>query len=153
MCFSGQIKAATIQFSQLENTFAIRHQLPGSQKHVSLRFQSSVKTFLWNDVPFLEKRCQGIVFYGCWLPYPLLLWLGEILLSDDFPAKSWKHAFYFRKLKIVNKAVVMKNEEVCFSCKFKAATMQLILGEILLLPKVPNSQVYKIMLSCSFRTV
>ena len=82
----------------------------GSQKHVSLRFQSSVKTLLWNDVPFLEKRRQGTVFYGCWLPYLLLLWLGEILLSDDFPAKSWKHAFYFRKLNIVNKAVVMKRK-------------------------------------------
>ena len=37
-------------------------------------------------------------------------WLGEILPSDDFPAKSWKHAFYFRKLNIVNKEVVMKRK-------------------------------------------
>ena len=82
----------------------------GSQKHVSLHFQSSVKTLLWNDVPFLEKRRQGTVFYGCWPPYLLLLWLGEILWSDDFPAKSWRHAFYFRKLNMVNKAVVMKRK-------------------------------------------
>jgi len=82
----------------------------GSEKHVSLHFQSSVKTLLWNDVPFLEKRRQGTVFYGCWPPYLLLLWLGEILWSDDFPAKSWRHAFYFRKLNMVNKAVVMKRK-------------------------------------------
>ena len=49
--FSGRFEATTIELSQLENTsLAIRPQCPGSQKHVSLHFQSSVK-----NTPM--KRC------------------------------------------------------------------------------------------------
>ena len=36
VCFTVKFKATTIQVSLGENTFDIRPQLPGSQKHISL---------------------------------------------------------------------------------------------------------------------
>ena len=63
VCFSGKFKAVTLQHSLGEDTsFAIRPQFPGLQKHVSLQFQSCVKTFLGHTVQIHEKRCQVRVF-------------------------------------------------------------------------------------------
>ena len=44
------------------------------------------------------------MFCGCWLPNLLFLLLCETLLSNDFPARSLKDPFYFRKFKITTEA-------------------------------------------------
>ena len=49
------------------------------------------KTLLEHTVPFHEKRGQERVFCECRLPYLLLLWQGETVLSDDFPERSGKY--------------------------------------------------------------
>ena len=83
--FSGRFQAATIQHSQWENTsFSIRPYLPGSHKQISLHFQSFVKTYLGNNVPFHEKRGQERVFFQCWQPCLFLPRLCEMVLSGDF---------------------------------------------------------------------
>ena len=64
--FFGRFLPATETLSQGENTaFAIRSQFLGSQKSVSLQFQSCVKTNLGCTVPFYEKRYQGIPVCEC----------------------------------------------------------------------------------------
>ena len=68
--------------------------------------QSCVKTLLGCIVRFLEKRGQGRVFCECWVPYPLLPWLIETVLSDDFSARSGKKTVSLVKLKYLIKTVV-----------------------------------------------
>ena len=61
-----QVEAAIIALPQVENiAFTIRAQFPGSQKNVSLNFESFVKTHLGNTVPYHEKSGQGRVFREC----------------------------------------------------------------------------------------
>ena len=73
--------------------------------------QSCVKTLLGYIVRFLEKRGQGRVFCECWVPYPLLPWLIETVLSDDFSARSGKKTVSLVKLKYVIKTVVERREK------------------------------------------
>ena len=65
-----------------KTSFAIRPQCPGSQKHVSLQFQSFVKTLLGCAEPFHEQRGQGRVF-DVLTSVMLLNQLGETILPDD----------------------------------------------------------------------
>ena len=57
-----------------------------------------------------EKR-SGRVFCGCWLPNLLFLLLCETLLSNDFPT-NLKYPFYFRKFKIMTKALVVMKRKI-----------------------------------------
>ena len=111
VCFSGRSEAANLQHSLVENTgFAIRPKFTSLQRHVSLQFQSCVKTIPWHYVPFHEKGGQGKLFCECWMSYLLLPWLGETVLSDNFPAISFKQAVSFRKHKYMTKIVAMKRK-------------------------------------------
>ena len=76
-------------------------QLPGSQKFVSWLFQSFVKTNLRHSVPIHEKRCSGRVFCEFSLPYLLLPWLAETVLSDEFPAELASSQFSVQSLRCV----------------------------------------------------
>ena len=58
-------------------------QVPRFRKSSLLQFQRFVKTLLGHTVLFSEKRGQSKVFCRYWLPYMLLFWLGESVLSDD----------------------------------------------------------------------
>ena len=68
------------------------------------------KCTLGHSVLFHERRCQGGVLCECWLPYLLLPWLGETVLSDNFPARSYKQAVSLRKHKYVTKMIVRKRK-------------------------------------------
>ena len=73
------------------------------------------------------------MFCDCWLPYLFLLLWGETTVRWLTSKKS-EASFYFRKLKIMTKAVVvMKSEPVCYSGKFKSETNQFSLRKILCL--------------------
>ena len=63
--------------------FCHQARVPRFKKSSFSQFQRFVKTLLGHTVPFNEKRGQWKVFFGYWLPYMLLLWLGESVLSDD----------------------------------------------------------------------
>ena len=131
--------------------------------------QAPIARFIKTCFPAFPEFCKDIPMKRCTIPWEKMsgdsvLWVLTAipvvtLIRWNFtvrwlPSKKLEACFLFQKTQNCEQSSCNeKNEEVCFSCKFKAATMQLILGEILLLPKVPNSQVYKIMLSCSFRTV
>ena len=65
---------------------------------------------IFNTVYHSMRKSVRRVFCECWLLYLFLQWLGESVLSVGFPAWSQKHPFYFRKLNMVNKAVVMKRK-------------------------------------------
>ena len=109
----GRFEAANIHLPKVENTaFTIRAQFPGSQKNVSLNFESFVKTHLGNTVLFHDKTRQGTVFFETWLPYLLLLWLSEPELSNDFPARSVKQPVSFRKFKDLAKAAVVNKRKM-----------------------------------------
>ena len=152
--FSYSFEAVTIHPSRGENPFfAIRPQYPGSQKHSSLKFQSCVKTVLGHTASLHEKRVQEKVFCECWVSYLLLLWLGEAVISDDFPARSGKQPFLSENSNAWPKQLLKlkKNELVCLSWRFQAATLQLSQG-ILLLPSGPISQVQKNHVSHQFQS-
>ena len=154
VCFSGRFEAANLQHSLVENTrFAIRPKFAGSHRHVSLQFQSCVKIITGHYVPFHEKRVQEKVFCECWVSYLLLLWLGEAVISDDFPARSGKQPFLSENSNAWPKQLLKlkKNELVCLSWRFQAATLQLSQG-ILLLPSGPISQVQKNHVSHQFQS-
>ena len=128
VCVSGRSEATNLQHSLVENTgFAIRPKFTSLQRHVSLQFQSCVKTIPWHYVPFHEKGGQGKLFCECWMSYLLLPWLGEAVISDDFPARSGKQPFLSENsnawLKLLLKS--KENELVCLSWRFQAATLQL----------------------------
>ena len=81
-CFSGKFKAAIIQLSLGGNTcFATRPQFPGSQKHVFWLFQCGVKIHPGQIVQVQKKRCQERMLCECELPYLLLPWLVESVLT------------------------------------------------------------------------
>ena len=109
VCFSGSFEVETIQLSQWENTsFAIRPQFPGSQNHVSLKFQNCVKTLLGHTVPFHEKTGRG----KCWVltaipAVTLIQWSSSHGASQQDVASS---PFLFRKIKNSTKAVAMKGK-------------------------------------------
>lgn len=119
------------------------------------RFKHKKKHFLFrivhrqhlgHTVPFHEKRYQGRVFCGYWLSYILLLWLVEIILSDEFPAPSHKHCFHFRKLNIMPKSavVVKRNMSLCVSqASFRLKLSRFLWGKILLWPLSPNIVIHK----------
>ena len=137
--------ALYIQLSWGENTaFAIRPQFPSSQKHVSFLFQSCVRKHEGHTVPLHEKRCQVRVFCVCWLPYLLLPWLVETVMSDDFPARM-ATACFFMKTQMFDKMCCFnekKNEPVCFLGRFEAATIQLLQREnrLAIRSQFPGSQ-------------
>ena len=69
VCFSGKFEAATIQLLLQKGTsFPISPQIPGSQKHVFVQFQSCIKTLLEHTVQFHENRGQKMVYLEYWLP-------------------------------------------------------------------------------------
>jgi len=120
VCFYCWFQAVCIQLSQWENmTFVIRPQFPDLQVHVSLKFQSYVKTILGHTVTFHEKRGEGRDFCVCWLPYLLLPWIGKTLLSDDFPKRSGKQPLSFRRLKYLTTVVVVIKRKMN-QCVFQA---------------------------------
>ena len=95
-----------------------------------------VASELCKDIPsthctsLYEKKGQGRVFCACWLTYLQLTWLGETVVSDDFPAWSGKQPVFSRKLKKLTKDVVVMqrkmNQCVFFwqfwSCNYPAST-------------------------------
>ena len=109
--FFSQVEAGIIQLPQVKSiAFTIITQLPGSQKPISWLFQSCKDT-LRTPIPFHEKRCQGRVFCEYWLLYLLLPWIGETLLSDDFPARSGKHLFLSDNWKTWTKLLLQWREK------------------------------------------
>ena len=51
-------------------------------------------------------------FCECWLPYLLLVWLDETVLSDDFTSRSGKHPIYFIKQNIMTNVVIAKKRKI-----------------------------------------
>lgn len=66
--------------------YCLLHQAPNPRftKTWFLTVSELSKYTLGYNVLFHEKRCQGRVFCERWLPYLLLPWLGETVLSDEF---------------------------------------------------------------------
>ena len=118
--------------------------------------QSCVKTLLGCIVRFLEKRGQGRVFCECWVPYPLLPWLIETVLSDDFSARSGKKTVSLLKLKYLIKTVVemrRKMDQCVFLADLRLQISNIHWWKIFALPSGPNSQVHKDLFPYSFRAV
>ena len=123
VCFSCRFEVAIIQLPPVENiTFTIRAQFPGSHNHVSWLLQSCVKTHVAYTVP-LYMRKKVTEHCECWLTYLSLTWLGETVVSDDFPAWSSKQPVFSRKLKKLTEDVVMqrKMNRCILSGRFEAA--------------------------------
>ena len=78
-------------------------------KHVSLYFQDCVKRLLGHIVPFHEKKkkSSGADFLWVLTAIPLVSWLSESIPSDVFLARNGKKHVSFRKLKCLNKTVVV----------------------------------------------
>ena len=93
-------------------------------------------------IPWEKKKCQGIVFCECWLPF-LLLWLGTVRW---LPSKKSEACFLFQKTQNHDQRRgwnEKENEEVCFSGKYEAETTQISLGEytsFAIRPQCPGSQ-------------
>lgn len=108
MCFLAKSRLQLFCFSQWENT------LPsGTIKFTRAcfpAFQSSVKTLLWSDVPFLEKRCQGDSVLWVLTAIPVVTLIRWNFTVRWLPSKKLEACFLFQKLNIVNKAVVMKKK-------------------------------------------
>lgn len=130
-----------------ENTaFSFRSQFQGSQKHVSLPIQSCVRTYLGHTIPFREKRSQGTVFCECWLPHLLLPWLGETVMSNDFPARSEKWSVSLKKLKYLNKVIdVMKRKtnQVVFLAVLWLQVSSFLKGKYFFCHQVPIPRITK----------
>ena len=97
--FLAGLQLQLSRFKRGKSYFGISPQLSVSPKLVSLQFPNCVKTLLGNTMPFHGKIYQGRVFWECWLPYLLLPWLFETVLSDDFPTTNGKEPVSFRPLK------------------------------------------------------
>ena len=139
-----------------KNCFCHQAQYPGSQKRLSWSFQAVSKTHLGHTARFHEKRCFRRVFFECWLPYLLLPWLGETVLSDNFPARSFKQAVSFIKHKYVTKIVVMKRKinQYILGVGMRLKLTSFHRRKICLLTSCPFIQVHKsTFFSCSFRAV
>lgn len=146
MCFTGRFEAATIQLSQWERNSLSSDLSSQVHKKIFLVVQNYAKTHLEHTILFHEKRYQGRVSCDYWLPYLLLLWLVEIILSDEFPATSQKHYFHFIKLNIVPQTafVVKTNMDLCVSqASFRLQLSRFLWGKILLWTLGPNIVIHK----------
>lgn len=93
-------------------------QFPDSPKKFSLQAQSCVKMHLEHTVPFQEKTDQGRVLCEGWLAYLLLPWIRETVLFE-FSARSSKQPICLRKLKYMNKIVLLMMRKIS-QCAFLA---------------------------------
>lgn len=93
-------------------------QFPDSPKKFSLQAQSCVKMHLEHTVPFQEKTDQGRVLCEGWLAYLLLPWIRETVLFE-FSARSSKQPICLRKLKYMNKIVLLMTRKIS-QCAFLA---------------------------------
>ena len=115
---SVRFEVATIKLSLGINTgFAIRPQFPGSQKHVSLKFLSCVKTLLKHTVLPWEKRSRESVLWVLTAisVVTLIRWNCTVRW---LPRKKWQVAcFFFKKAQILDQrwCYEEKNEPRCFS--------------------------------------
>ena len=105
-------------------------------------------------IPWEKKKCQGV---GCFVSVDChSCCYSDEVLSDDFPARSQKPAFCFRKLKIMTKDVVemkRKMKKYVFLASMRLKLPRFHWVNTLILPLGPNAQVHKNMFPCSFRAV
>ena len=114
---SLRLKLSTFHWRKIL-LFSIRSPFTGSQNGVFLQFQSCVKTILGHAVPCHEKKGQGRVFFGFRM---LCLWLGETVLSDDFPSRSGKQPVFQKTQKLDDSYCCSKS----FSHRSEAGIIQL----------------------------
>lgn len=67
----------------------------------------------------------GWEFCECWLPYWLLAWLDETVLSDNFTARSGKHPTYFTKWNIMTSVVIAKKRKINHCASLESLRLQL----------------------------
>ena len=80
-------------FSRGKYFFCHQVPIPRITKTCSPDVSELCKDMARTPCPIPWKRGQGRVHCECWLPHLLLPWLGETVMSNDFPARSekWSH--------------------------------------------------------------
>ena len=86
-------------FTRENDSFTIRHQIPSSQKHVSMQFQSCIKTFRTHwTIPYEKQSGESVFWVLSSIPViSLIRWYWTVRW---LPSKSGKQPISFRKQKL-----------------------------------------------------
>ena len=129
--FFDRFEAATIQLLQRENI-----DLPSGPNFQVLKNTFACLSLLCKGIPRTHctipwEKVQRRVFCEFWLTQLSLPWLGESVLSYDFPARSGKQLFLSQNSKNWPKLLFYdeKYEPGCFSVQFEAETIKLLQSE------------------------
>jgi len=103
------------------------------------------ETLLGLIVSFQEKKCQGGSVLWMLTTIPVVTLIRVNCSVRWLPLKKLEVSFLFQKTQSHHDQAVIRESKINqgVSGKFNAATVQLSLGEVLILPSDPNFQVHR----------